>query len=169
MRGDHGGSCDLGGVLSQPEGTHLAQFNWATLRHDADDPRVAEFIDNVARMNALADRMPGFIWRHQNDRQALAKLKRPLPFATGKRFTTTLSVWADIKALETFAFKTVHRRFYDKRAAWFEEHARPYMTMWYVPRGQVPTVAEAGDRASDLLENGDSARAFGCDYARAAA
>lgn len=155
--------------MRQPTGTHLAQFNWATLRYDADDPRVAEFIDNVARMNALADRMPGFVWRHQNDRQALGKLRRPLPFELGKRFTTTLSVWADIAALETFAFKTVHNRFYAKRAAWFKQHSRPYMAMWYIDQGHRPSVEEAVEKAADLLKNGDSERVFGWAAAKAAA
>ena len=104
-------------MLSRP-GFHLAQFNWATLRHKPGDPRVAEFIDNVARMNALADRMPGFVWRHQNDSKALNRMRRPLPFKRTKRFTTTLSVWRDVEALRVFAFQTVHNRFYAKVDDW---------------------------------------------------
>lgn len=147
----------------------MAQFNWATLRYDVNDPRVAEFVDNVARMNALADRFPGFIWRHQNDSRALNKLRRPLPFTRSKRFTTTLSVWRDVEALQTFAFKTVHNRYYAKRAEWFEPHSTPYMVMWWVPQDHRPDVLEAVERAEDMLTHGESDRAFGWPKVRHAA
>ena len=31
---------------------HLAEFNIARIRYPLDDPRMAEFVDNVARVNA---------------------------------------------------------------------------------------------------------------------
>lgn len=155
--------------MQTPAGHHLAQFNWATLRHDPADPRVAEFMENVARMNMLADRMPGFVWRHLNDRTALRKLGRTGTFAPARRFTTTLSVWTELEALERFAFKTVHSRFYKKRAAWFEPHQGPYMVFWFVPQGHRPLIPEAVERAEHMLARGDSAYAFGWDWARATA
>lgn len=154
--------------MIQPDGHHLAQFNWATLRHDPGDPRVAPFIDNVARLNKVAERMPGFIWRHQNDSKALNRLRRPLPFNRTKRFTTTLSVWRDVEALRVFAFKTVHKGFYAKRAEWFEPPTGPYMVMWWVPEGHRPEVGEAVDRAAQLLTEGDGPDAFGWSYATGA-
>ena len=42
---------------------HLAQMNTARLRAPLDDPSMAEFVDGLALMNALADRSPGFVWR----------------------------------------------------------------------------------------------------------
>jgi hypothetical protein len=41
---------------------HLAQFNVARLRHPLDDPRSAEFKDNLELVNGAAKRMPGFVW-----------------------------------------------------------------------------------------------------------
>ena len=46
---------------------HLAQFNIARIRYPLDDPRMAEFVDNVARVNALAETIEGFVWRLQDD------------------------------------------------------------------------------------------------------
>jgi hypothetical protein len=46
---------------------HLAQFNIATLVAAVDDPRVAEFADNLDRINALGDTSPGFVWRLQTE------------------------------------------------------------------------------------------------------
>lgn len=149
---------------------HLAQFNWAKLRYDWDDPRVAEFMDNVARMNMLAERMPGFVWRHLNDRPALRKLRHPGLFAPDKRFTTTLSVWTDVAALQRYAFKTVHSRFYGKRGDWFEPHVGgPHIVFWFVPQGHRPSIPEAVERAEHLIAHGDSDFAFGWDWAAARA
>lgn len=149
---------------------HLAQFNWATMRHDPGDPRVAEFMNNVARMNTLAERMPGFVWRHLNDRTALRKLGRTGLFAPKRRFTTTLSVWTDLAALERYAFKTVHSRFYGKRGDWFvphEEEGRPHIVFWHVPVGHRPGIPEAVERAEHLIARGDTEFAFGWDWASA--
>ncbi|MGC2826392.1 MAG: DUF3291 domain-containing protein, partial [Pseudolabrys sp.] len=49
------------------EPRHLAQFNIARTRYPLDDPRMAEFVDNVARVNCLADKVPGFVWRLQDE------------------------------------------------------------------------------------------------------
>ena len=42
--------------------THIAQMNWGILKADWDDPAVAEFADNIDRVNAVAMRAPGFVW-----------------------------------------------------------------------------------------------------------
>ena len=42
---------------------HLAEFNIGTLKHDWDDPRVADFANNIDRVNAIAQRSPGFVWQ----------------------------------------------------------------------------------------------------------
>ena len=46
---------------------HLAQLNIGRLRFPLDDPRMADFVDNLARVNAIADRAEGFVWRLQDD------------------------------------------------------------------------------------------------------
>ena len=46
---------------------HLAQFNIARIKYPLDDPRIKEFVDNVARVNALADGIDGFVWRLADD------------------------------------------------------------------------------------------------------
>ncbi len=42
---------------------HLAQFNIGKIKHPLDDPRMAGFVDNLDRINALADISPRFVWR----------------------------------------------------------------------------------------------------------
>lgn len=71
---------------------HLAQFNIARIRYPLDDPRMAEFVDNVARVNGLAEAIEGFVWRLQDDSGNAMNMKvyddpRVLPNLTlwGKR------------------------------------------------------------------------------------
>ena len=44
--------------MLQPPHHHLAQFNIARVRYPLDDPRMREFVDNVERVNGLADKFP---------------------------------------------------------------------------------------------------------------
>jgi uncharacterized protein DUF3291 len=42
---------------------HLAELNIGGVRYPLDDPRMAEFVDNLALVNGLAERSDGFVWR----------------------------------------------------------------------------------------------------------
>ena len=53
----------------QAQGHQIAHFNIARLRAMPGDPLVAEFIDNVPKVNSIAERSPGFVWR-LNDQSA---------------------------------------------------------------------------------------------------
>ncbi|MGF1453843.1 MAG: DUF3291 domain-containing protein [Alphaproteobacteria bacterium] len=46
---------------------HLAPINKGRLRHPADHPAVAEFMDNLDLIKGPAERAPGFVWRPQDD------------------------------------------------------------------------------------------------------
>ena len=43
-------------------GFHLAELNVGRLLAPTDDPRVAEFMAALDRVNGLGKRMPGFVW-----------------------------------------------------------------------------------------------------------
>ncbi len=45
----------------------LAQVNIGRLRAPTDDPLVAEFMNGLDEINALAERSPGFVWRLQTE------------------------------------------------------------------------------------------------------
>ena len=136
---------------------HLAQINIARLTHPAGDPAVAEFIDNLARVNGLGDRSPGFVWRLQGEEELLPENK----LSDDAQLIFTLSVWENAAALENFVFKTLHAQFYKKRRSWFEAKAGPNMVLWPVEPGHHPNVPEALARMKDLETNGPSERAFG--------
>jgi len=73
---------------------------------------------------------------------------------------SNLSVWTSPEAMAKFAWKTVHKRFYQKRHEWFEPLGSRSFVMWWVPEGEVPTLAESYERLRHLNDNGPSEKAF---------
>ena len=143
---------------------HLAEINIAHLTHDLGHPAVAPFADNLARVNGLAERMPGFVWRHVDaSGNATDTQIDPNP-----RVIVNLSVWESVEALETFVWGTLHAQFYRRRAAWFHAMDRMHFAMWWVDPGHLPTVAEAVARLDHLEAHGDTDHAFGWAHLPAA-
>ena len=114
---------------------HLAELNIGKFKYPTTDPRMAEFMDNLDRVNALAERSPGFVWRLKGDNNNATE------FRIGDDMAVNLSVWETPKALENYVFKTVHVQFYKKRAAWFDLMEKPHMVFWWVEEGHQPTLA----------------------------
>ena len=46
---------------------HLVEINIGQLKYPVGDPRIADFVDNLGKINAVAERMPGFVWRLVGD------------------------------------------------------------------------------------------------------
>jgi hypothetical protein len=144
--------------MQQPLGYHLAQLNVGRALDDTDSPRLKEFMDNLDRVNALAERMPGFIWRFTGDGSNNAT---DVKIGGDPRYISNMSVWARAEDLEHFVWNTVHKRFYQKKANWFEAMTTPHFVMWWVPEGHRPTLDEALARLDQLTREGPSQAAFG--------
>jgi len=143
---------------------HLAELNVGRLLAPTDDPRVAEFMDNLARINGLGKRMPGFVWMMEGTAGAgntEAKIDGD------PRFVPNLTVWETAAQLESFVFNTLHTKFMERRADWFEVLDNMHFVMWWVPEGTRPTLDEALAKLAFLQANGDSQAAFGWEYLRA--
>jgi hypothetical protein len=97
--------------MTMTETRHLAQFNIARIRYPLDDPRMAEFVDSVARVNGLADKIPGFVWRLQ-DKSGNAM---NMCVYDDPAILPNLTVWENVQALERFVWQTLHQRFYARR------------------------------------------------------
>lgn len=143
--------------MKQPHGTQLAQLNVATALDDLDSPRLAGFVGALDRINAVAERSPGFVWRLKDEGGSAVDIKT----SADPRFIVNLSVWETPADLEHFVWNTIHKRVYRKKAKWFEASKRAYFVMWWVPAGHEPTAEEALARLDDLDANGPSERAFG--------
>jgi hypothetical protein len=143
--------------MIQPATYHLAQLNIGRIRYEVTDPRMAGFVDNLAFVNALAERTPGFVWRY-TDASGNATATRP--YAGDPLMAVNMSVWENVESLEKYVWQTVHKRFYGRRHEWFEKMDERYFVMWWVPAGHLPTIAEAIERLEHLKEHGPSDRAF---------
>lgn len=146
---------------------HLAEFNIGVLKYDWDDPRMAEFRDNLDRVFAVATRFPGYVWHMSEAEMDAAQTDPDGPLGGNPRTASTLSVWRDLDSLERFVWKSVHRRFVDKKALWYDSAEQSTrLVMWWIPEGHVPTIDEAAERLALRSARGDSAEAFGWDHAR---
>jgi hypothetical protein len=143
---------------------HLAQLNIGRLQHPTEDPRVADFMNNLDLVNGLAERSKGFVWRLKDESGNNTSL-RPYP---DPQMIVNMSVWESVEALERFVWQTVHKRFYGRRQEWFDKLDGPHFVLWWVPAGHRPTVAEAKERLEHLAAHGPSDYAFGWESLPAA-
>jgi hypothetical protein len=137
---------------------HLAQLNIGRIRYETGDPRMADFMNNLERVNALAERSPGFVWRYKDDSGNATETR---PFADDSRMLINMSVWESVEALEKFVWQTVHTRIYARKHEWFEKLDGAYFVLWHVPAGHRPSVQEAIARLEHLKIHGPSEHAFG--------
>jgi hypothetical protein len=139
---------------------HIAQLNVGRFRYATDDARMSAFMGNLDRINALAERSEGFVWRLKDDSNNATAI-RPDADPT---MAVNLSVWESVEALERFVWATVHKQFYNRKAEWFETSDKAHFVMWTIPAGHIPDLAEAMARLDHLRANGDSDHAFGWSH-----
>jgi len=140
---------------------HLAEINIARLLYPQDDPRVAEFMDNLERVNTIAERSAGFVWRFKDDSGNATDTQ----VFDDPQVIVNMSVWESAAALEHFVFKTVHQQFYGKRRAWFDPAFKPALALWWIEAGTTPTLDEALARWRRLRDEGPGADVFGWEGA----
>ena len=153
--------------MTQPAGYQLAELNVGRLLAPTDDPRVAEFMAALDRVNGLGKRMPGFVWMMEGSGQP-GTGNTEAKIDGDAQFVSNLTVWENVETLENFVFKTVHKAFYERRAEWFEVLGRMHFVMWWVPIGHKPTLEDALERLALLQANGDTDQAFGWSYLKEA-
>lgn len=134
----------------------LAQVNIAKFRLPQDHPVNADFVDNLDRVNAIAEAQPGFVWRFQgegNDATDVQAFEDP-------NIIINMSVWSDVKSLVAFVYRNEeHRAIMRRRKEWFDR-IEVHMVLWWVEAGRRPTVEEAKIRLELLRRNGPSYSAF---------
>src|SRR5215472_3086845 len=137
---------------------HLAEINIGRVLGGPDDPRMKDFYENLARVNALAERMPGFVWRLKNETGESAI---GLHWPGDATMAVNMSVWESPEDLGRFVFQTVHRNIYARKHEFFETPPQNSVALWWIPAGHVPTLEEAKERLDHLNANGPSDFAFG--------
>ncbi len=135
---------------------HLAQLNIAKAKAPMDSPVMEGFVENIDRINGIAESSDGFIWR----------LKEESGNATGINafndplLLVNMSVWDSQETLKTFMFKTHHLEFMQRKQEWFTKLPEASYVLWWIPKGHIPTLEEAKARLEHIRENGESPYAF---------
>jgi Domain of unknown function (DUF3291) len=145
--------------MNTPPGHQLAELNVGRLLAPTDDPRVAEFMGALDKVNGLGKRMPGFVWMMEGS-GAPGTGNTEAKIDGDPQYVSNLTVWESVETLEAFVFNTVHRQFLDRRAAWFEVLGQMHFVMWWVPTGHRPSLVEALAKLDQLRSEGPSDAAF---------
>lgn len=134
----------------------LAQFNIARMRWPLDDPLMADFIEQLDRINALAEASPGFVWRLQTEDGDATAVRA----FDDDRILVNMSVWDSIEALHHYVYRSDHIDVMRNRRKWFERSEHPTLVLWWVPRDHRPSVEEAKQRLHELTVRGPGPNAF---------
>ena len=135
---------------------HVAELNIGRTVAALDDPRLADFVDNLVRINGLGDASPGFLWRLQDEFGAATTIRAfddPL-------MIVNLTVWESVEALRAYAYHSEHMDFFRRRREWFVPLDGPDLVLWWIPAGHRPTVEEARERLDRLAAHGPTPDAF---------
>jgi hypothetical protein len=136
-------------------GFELAQINIGRLKAPLEAPESRGFVDNLERINALAERQPGFVWRlvgEGDDATDILAFDDPM-------MLLNMSVWTGLDSLAAFVYRTEHREVMRQRASWFHK-IETYLALWWVPAGYRPTPAEGRARVETLARLGPTSEAF---------
>jgi hypothetical protein len=135
---------------------NLAQLNIGRIRGPMDSPIMADFVSNLDRINALAERTPGFVWRLQTE-EGNATAIRPYE---DDNIAVNMSVWRDVESLNKYVYSSAHVEIMRRRREWFEPMREAFLVLWWIPEGHRPGVAEAVAKLELLRTQGPTAEAF---------
>jgi GNAT superfamily N-acetyltransferase len=113
-------------------------------------------MDNLDRINTLADAAPGFVWRLQSpagNATDIHVFDNPLEILN-------MSVWESVEHLKAYVYRSDHVEFFRRRAAWFEADAKR-VALWHVAPGVLPDVDEGVRRVRFQEAHGPSPYSFG--------
>lgn len=134
----------------------LAQANIARFRLPQEHPVNADFVNNLDRVNAIAETQPGFVWRFVgagNDALDVQAFDDP-------NIAINMSVWTDLKSLVDFVYRhDAHKEIMRRRKEWFEK-IDFHMVLWWIETDRRPTLEEAKIRLELLRQSGPTYSAF---------
>jgi len=134
----------------------LVQLNIARFHLPQEHPDNTDFIDNLDRVNAIAEEQDGFVWRLVGDgNNAL-----DIDMFDDVNMITNMSVWESIESLSAFVYRNKdHRAIMRRRAEWFEKNDF-HLVLWWVKKGHIPTLEEAKQKLELLAAKGATEHAF---------
>ena len=135
---------------------NLAQVNIARMLAPLDDPVMADFVNNLDRINALAEQNEGFIWRLVDESNNATSIK----IFDDDYLVVNMSVWKSIDHLFDFTYKTAHIEILKRKKEWFTKLSDAHLACWYVPESYTPTIRDAEERLNYINQHGITPFAF---------
>ncbi len=122
----------------------------------AEHPDNADFVNNLDRVNAIAEKQPGFVWRLTGDGNDALDVQA----FDDPNIAVNMSVWEDLDSLADFVYRSEdHLAIMRRRAEWFEK-TKVHLVLWWIEAGHLPSLDEAIDRLNTLIAGGPSENAF---------
>lgn len=132
----------------------IAQINVGRMQGvDITDPVMKEFFDNLDKVYTLAESSKGFIWRLKDD-------GKDINMYEDVQIIINISVWQNIETLEEFIYKTFHAELLKRRREWFQNFGKASTALWWILKGEFPSVKEAVGKLEYLERNGPSELVF---------
>ena len=136
---------------------NIAEINVAKMKGvNINDPIMKEFVDNLDKVNAIAENSSGFVWRLKDDSNNATNIN---PYSD-EQIIINISVWENIESLENFMYKTFHTEFLKRRKEWFQTFGKISTAMWWIRKNQIPTLQECVDKLDYLQKQGASELVF---------
>lgn len=135
----------------------LAQINIARLLKPIDHPQIADFVNQLDEINALAEKSKGFVWRLKDEDSNDATNINPF---SDPNIIVNMSVWKDILSLKDYVYNSGHIKVFVRRKEWFEKPSKSHMALWWIEKGKFPTPEEGKKRIEYLQQFGSSKYAF---------
>jgi len=121
-----------------------------------DDPIMKEFVDNLDKVNEVAESSEGFVWRLKDESNNAASFN---PY-NDEQVIINISVWENVDSLKNYVYKTMHSDFLKRKKEWFNKYGEAHFAFWWIKKGDFPTIEEAVERLAFLQKSGPSERAF---------
>jgi hypothetical protein len=135
---------------------HIAQLNIARFRLPQEHPDNSGFVNNLDRINQIAEQQDGFIWRFKGEGNHALDVKA----FDNPNIATNMSLWANLESLSAFAYRNQeHKDIMRKRSDWFDK-IDFHLVLWWVRAGYIPSLDEAKARLQLLQNIGATEQAF---------
>lgn len=135
---------------------HLAQLNIARFRLPQEHPDNSDFIDNLDRVNAIAESQEGFVWRFTGEGNNAMDVSA----FDDSNIASNMSVWKSLESLGAFVYRNkAHREIMRRRNEWFDK-IDFYLVLWWIEENHIPTLEEAKEKLEHLEVHGSTKIAF---------
>lgn len=137
---------------------HLAQANIARFKEPLPHPLMKEFVDFLEPVNRFAEESNGFVWRLKDEEGRPASYIES-PFED-EMMAVNISLWEDVESFKDFVYGSVHSYFLRNKKKWFDLGGPSQFVMWWMKKGETPTLQMAKEKLQELTAKGPSPSAF---------